>query len=131
MQQGLFQIIQNESLTESVYHMTLQGDVSHITCPGQFINIRIKGLYLRRPLSVHDVGQNTVTVIYKVVGKGTEILSQMELGESLDLLTGLGNGYDTQVSGDQPLLIGGGVGVPPLYWLAKALVARGKNQRSF
>lgn len=129
MQQGQFQIIQNEPLTQSVYRLSLQGDVSHITDPGQFINIQIKGLYLRRPISVYDVGENTVTVIYKVVGKGTEILSQMSVGESLDVLTGLGNGYDTRVSGESPLLVGGGVGVPPLYWLARTLVAEGKSPK--
>ena len=126
MKTGIFRIISNIPLTENVYKMVLYGDVSAITAPGQFINIRIDGLYLRRPISVHDKTEDTVTIIYKVVGKGTEILSGMQKGE-LDILTGLGNGYDTSDSGDKPLLIGGGVGVPPLYMLAKKLISENKK----
>ncbi len=126
MKQGLFKIKQNIPLTDSVMKMTLEGDVSDITASGQFINIKIDGLYLRRPISVCDKDDNTVTIIYKVVGKGTEAMANMTEGE-LDVLTGLGNGYDTTVSGDKPLLLGGGVGVPPLYMLAKQLVSQGKK----
>ena len=114
-------------LTENVYKMVLSGDVSEITAPGQFINIKLDGLFLRRPISVCDVSSDTVTIIYKVVGKGTERMSAMLPGETLDILTGLGNGYDTSLSGDCPVLLGGGVGVPPLYLLAKKLISEGKK----
>ncbi len=126
MKQSLFNIVENIPLTASVYRMRLEGDVSAITSPGQFINIKIDGLFLRRPISVCDVDEKSVTILYKVVGEGTEILSKMQSGE-LDVLTGLGNGYDTSASGDAPLLLGGGVGVPPLYLLAKKLLAQGKK----
>jgi len=126
MKQGLFEIKSNIQLNENVYKMELAGDTSAITAPGQFINIKLDGLFLRRPISVCDVNGNTVTIIYKVVGKGTELMSAMENGV-LDVLTGLGNGYNTATSGNAPLLIGGGVGVPPLYMLAKQLVAEGKK----
>lgn len=126
MKQSLFEIIENVQLTESVYKMTLSGDVSDISAPGQFVNIKLDGLYLRRPISVCDVGENTLTVIYKVVGKGTEQMSKKRSGK-LDVLTGLGNGYDLSVSGDKPVLLGGGVGVPPMYLLAKELIAQGKQ----
>ena len=128
MKQGIFEITENTQLTESVYKMTLSGDVSEITAPGQFINIKLDGLYLRRPISVCDVLGDTLTIIYKVVGKGTEQLSKMQSGK-LDVLTGLGNGYDMTVSGDKPVLLGGGVGVPPMYLLAKELIRQGKTVR--
>ncbi len=126
MKQSLFEIIENTPLTESVYKMTLSGDVSAITAPGQFVNIKLDGLYLRRPISVCDVGENTLTIIYKVVGKGTAQMSKMPSG-TLDVLTGLGNGYDLTVAGEKPVLLGGGVGVPPMYLLAKKLIAQGKQ----
>ena len=126
MKQGIFNIVDNVQLTESVYKMTLSGDVSAITAPGQFVNIKLDGLYLRRPISVCDVSENVLTIIYKVVGKGTEQLSRMTSG-TLDLLTGLGNGYDLAQSGDRPVLLGGGVGVPPMYLLAKELIRQGKT----
>lgn len=126
MKQGLFEIIENIPLTENVFKMVLRGDVSAITAPGQFVNIKLEGLYLRRPISVCDVGENTLTIIYKVVGKGTKQMSEMKDG-ALDVLTGLGNGYDLSVSGDQPVLLGGGVGVPPMYLLAKELIKQGKK----
>ncbi len=125
MKQGFFEIKENVALTDTVYRMTLVGDTSDITAPGQFVNIKLDGLYLRRPISVCDCEGDTLTLVYKVVGKGTEQMSRMEKGQ-LDVLTGLGNGYDTSVSGDNVLLIGGGVGVPPLYMLAKRLIAEGK-----
>ena len=128
MKQGIFEIVENVALTDSVYKMTLSGDVSAITAPGQFVNILLDGLYLRRPISVCDLGENTLTIVYKVVGKGTKQLSMMREGK-LDILTGLGNGYDLTVSGDKPVLLGGGVGVPPMYLLAKRLIAQGKQVR--
>ena len=126
MKQGFFEITENIPLTENVYKMVLRGDVSAITAPGQFVNIQLDGLYLRRPISVCDVSGDCLTIIYKVVGKGTAKLSQMQRG-SLDLLTGLGNGYDLSCAGDHPVLLGGGVGVPPMYLLAKRLLAEGKQ----
>ena len=126
MKQGLFQIIENTRLTASVYRMRLVGDTSHITRPGQFVNVKLDGFYLRRPISVCDCQGDTLTLVYKVVGKGTEAMSKMTEG-TLDILTGLGNGYDLSLAGDQPLLLGGGVGVPPLYLLAKELIGEGKD----
>ena len=107
--------------------MTLSGDVSAIKNPGEFINIKLEGFYLRRPISVYDLGDGFVSIIYKVVGKGTEAMSRMTSGDVLTALTGLGNGYDLSLSGEKPLLIGGGVGVPPMYLLAKRLVEQGKS----
>ena len=125
MKQGIFKITENTALTANVYKMRLAGDVSDITASGQFVNIKLDGLYLRRPISVCDVDADGVTIIYKVVGKGTEQMSRMTEGE-LDVLTGLGNGYDLASAGERPLLIGGGVGVPPMYMLAKELIKQGK-----
>ena len=127
MKQGFFTIAENVALTDSVMRMRLLGDVSDVTAAGQFINIKLNGLYLRRPISVYDVDGESVTVIYKVVGRGTEQMRAMKAGETLDVLTGLGNGYDLTVSGEKPLLLGGGVGVPPMYLLAKRLIAEGKK----
>ena len=126
MKQGIFEIVENIPLTENVYKMILRGDVSAITAPGQFVNIQLDGLYLRRPISVCDLSADTLTIIYKAVGKGTKQMSAMQEGK-LDILTGLGNGYDLTVSGDKPVLLGGGVGVPPMYLLAKKLIAEGKK----
>jgi dihydroorotate dehydrogenase electron transfer subunit len=126
MKQGLFEIIENAALTESVYKMTLRGDTGAITAPGQFVNIKLDGLYLRRPISVCDVVGDQLTIIYKVVGKGTAQMAAMRSG-TLDVLTGLGNGYDLNVSGEKPVLLGGGVGVPPMYMLAKQLLSQGKK----
>ena len=127
MKQGIFKISENKKLVENVYRMVLVGDTSDITACGQFINIQLDGLYLRRPISVCDCDETAVTIIYKVVGKGTEQMSKMIVGDTLDVLTGLGNGYDLSLSGNAPVLLGGGVGVPPLYMLAKKLVAQGKK----
>ena len=127
MKQGIFKISENKKLVENVYKMVLVGDTSDITACGQFINIQLDGLYLRRPISVCDCDETAVTIIYKVVGKGTEQMSKLIVGDTLDVLTGLGNGYDLSLSGDNPVLLGGGVGVPPLYMLAKKLVAQGKK----
>ena len=126
MKQSLFEIIENTPLTDNVYKMVLKGDVSSVTAPGQFVNIKLDGLYLRRPISVCDISDNTLTIIYKAVGKGTKQMSQMNAGK-LDILTGLGNGYDLTVSGQNPVLLGGGVGVPPMYLLAKKLLSEGKQ----
>ena len=127
MRESIFKIIDNAPLTQTVYKMKLQGDVSDITSSGQFVNIKLDGLYLRRPISVCDCEDGVLTLIYKVVGKGTEQMAKMTAGEELNILTGLGNGYDISLSGDKPLLLGGGVGVPPLYMLAKKLIAEGKK----
>ena len=126
MKNSVFTITKNENLTSNVYIMTLKGDCEGIRC-GQFVNIKLEGLYLRRPISVCDCEGDTLTLIYKVVGRGTELMSGMKVGQTLDLLTGLGNGYDLSKSGDRPLLIGGGVGVPPMYMLCKELIAEGKH----
>ena len=126
MKQGLFEIIENIPLTSNVYRMRLKGDTSDITASGQFVNIKLDGFFLRRPISVCDREGDILTIIYKVVGKGTEAMSEMK-GGCLDILTGLGNGYDLSTAGDAPLLIGGGVGVPPMYMLAKELIKMGKK----
>ena len=127
MKQSIFEIFSNEALTDSVYKMVLRGDTSAITASGQFVNIQLDGLFLRRPISVCDYDNETLTIIYKVVGKGTAAMAGMKAGEKLDILTGLGNGYDLSLSGAAPVLLGGGVGVPPMYNLAKNLVAQGKS----
>ena len=127
MKQSIFEIISNEALTDSVFKMVLSGDTSAITNCGQFVNLQLDGLFLRRPISVCDYDEKTLTIVYKVVGKGTEQMSAMVPGQKLDILTGLGNGYDLTLSGDKPVLMGGGVGVPPMYNLAKKLVAEGKT----
>lgn len=123
----MLEIMSNDLVAENVYKMVLCGDLSNVTKPGQFVNIKIDGLYLRRPISVCDKEGDFLTIIYKVVGKGTEKMSRMGKGKKLDVLTGLGNGYSVQESGNAPLLLGGGVGVPPLLWLAKKLVSEGKK----
>ena len=127
MKQSIFTILSNTPLTDCVYKMVLSGDTSAITAPGQFVNIQITGKFLRRPISVCDYDGDTLTIVYKVVGKGTEILSRMVPEEKLDILTGLGNGYDLAPAGNSPVLLGGGVGVPPLYNLAKRLLADGRE----
>jgi len=127
MKQSIFTIKENKPLTDTTWKMILEGDTSAITAPGQFVNIQLDGLFLRRPISVCDWDAETLTIIYKVVGKGTEQLASMQPGQTLDVLTGLGNGYDLSLTGEKPLLIGGGVGVPPMYGLAKALLAEGKT----
>ena len=129
MKNSVFTILENIPLTAVVYRMRLSGDTSEITAPGQFVNLKLDGLYLRRPISVCDADQDNgiLTLVYKVVGKGTAQMSAMQSGQKLEVLTGLGNGYDTVLSGQKPVLIGGGVGVPPLYKLAKTLLAEGKE----
>ena len=127
MKQSIFEIRSNEALTDSVYKMVLAGDTSAITNCGQFVNIQLDGMYLRRPISVCDYDEQTLTIVYKVVGKGTEAMAAMSAGTKLDILTGLGNGYDLTLAGDKPVLLGGGVGVPPMYNLAKKLRAMDKE----
>lgn len=127
MKQEIFTVTQNKPLTRDVYEMTLHGDISAITAPGQFVNLLLEGFYLRRPISVCEtVGTDTLRLIYKTVGRGTEKMAGMTPGQTVDLLVGLGNGYDLSAAGAHPLLVGGGVGVPPLYQLAKELRAKGK-----
>lgn len=127
MKQSFFEITENLQLTENIFRMKLKGDVSAVTAPGQFVDIRIEDYYLRRPISVCDVENGEIIIIYKTVGHGTDAMSHMTAGEKLDVLTGLGNGYDLNRSGEHPLLIGGGVGVPPLYMLAKKLKEQHKE----
>ena len=126
MKQSIFKILSNEALTSSVYRMALEGDTSAITAPGQFVNIRLEGKFLRRPISVCDWEAGKLTLVYKVVGHGTAQMAAMTAGQTLDILTGLGNGYDLTLTGENPVLVGGGVGVPPMYGLAKHLRALGK-----
>lgn len=127
MKRSLFTIESNEQLAPGTFRMVLAGDTSAITGPGQFVNIALEGKFLRRPISVCDWDEGSLTIIYKVVGKGTDQMSKMPVGARLDILTGLGNGYDLDKSGDRPLLIGGGAGIPPMFALAKKLLAQGKT----
>ncbi len=126
MNQSLFDIIENRKIAKNVYEIILSGDTSDITAPGQFVNIKLDGLFLRRPISVCDCSEGKLTLVYKTVGHGTEAMSEMKSGR-LDILTGLGNGYELSLSGDRPLLVGGGVGVPPMFMLAKELLKQGKK----
>lgn len=137
MKQRLFEIKSNEQIAKNVYRMQLAGDTTGIL-PGQFVNIRVKGQFLRRPISVCNVveakgerleARGVLTIIYKVVGVGTEAMSRLPIGNQLDVLTVLGNGYDLSKAGDKPLLVGGGVGVPPMYMLARQLREMGKKVR--
>ena len=127
MKQSFFKIVSNQALTDTVYKMVLEGDTSAITNCGQFVDLRLPEKYLRRPISVCDYNESTLTLIYKVVGSGTEIMASLPVGTQLDVLTGLGNGYDTSLSGDHPVLVGGGVGVPPMFNLCKKLISEGKK----
>jgi len=127
MKQGLFTIESNRALTRDMYEMILAGDTSDVIAPGQFVNIKLDGFFLRRPISVCNVEGDTLTLLYKVVGQGTEAMAKMQSGTELDILTGLGNGYDTSKSGSAPLLVGGGAGVPPMYLLARRLTHEGKK----
>lgn len=127
MKQGLFTVKENKELSPHTYRMVLDGDTSAVAGPGQFVDIKLPGLFLRRPISVCDCNQEGLTLIYRAVGKGTDELADMEAGRKLDLLTGMGTGYDLSDAGDHPLLIGGGIGCPPLYGLARLLRAMGKE----
>ena len=125
MKQGWFEIVSNNLIARDVYKMVLDGDATAVTMPGQFVNIKIEGLFLRRPISICDYTDDSITIIYKVVGRGTEIMCKMGKGTKLDLLVGLGNGFDAGKDTVKPLLVGGGIGTPPLYKLCKDLLARG------
>ena len=127
MKQSIFKIIENEKIAANIFRMILAGDTSAIVSPGQFVEIALPGRFLRRPISVCDAEAGRLTLIYKVVGHGTFDMSRMEKGSQLDIISGLGNGYDLTAGGDKPLLIGGGVGVPPLYMLAKKLIEQRKT----
>lgn len=128
MIQNTFAVRSNDALTDAVYRMVLEGPLENaFTAPGQFVNLKLPGHYLRRPISVCDWTEDTMTLVYKVVGHGTADMATMPVGTELDVLTGLGNGFDPSLSGDAPLLIGGGVGIPPLYGLCKALLQEGKT----
>ena len=129
MKQSIFTIKENRALTDLVWLMRLAGDTSHVTAAGQFVNIQLDGLYLRRPISVFDCEEGMLSIIYKVVGKGTEKMTTLPVGTELDILTGLGNGYDLEKVGEKPVLVGGGVGVPPMYYLAKKLIEAGKRPK--
>lgn len=129
MKQSIFEVKANTKIAENTYKMVLGGDCSGITASGQFVNIKLDGFFLRRPISVCDYDDNELTLIYKVVGKGTEYMAELGAGEKLDILTGLGNGYDLSKSGNEPVLIGGGAGVPPMYNLCRKLVAEGKKPK--
>ncbi len=128
MDNGQWHIVSNERIAERIYRMTLRGETEGIR-PGQFVEIAVPDCYLRRPISVCDINGDIMTLVYKVVGKGTAILTQMHAGETLDILAGLGNGYDLSKAGDEVLLVGGGVGVPPLVYAAKELRKQGKRVR--
>ena len=121
----IYTVLENKKIAKDVFRMVLEGDTQYITAPGQFINIMVEGFYLRRPISICDWDDKTITVIYKVVGKGTEAMAEMPVGKKLDILTGLGNGFTAQEGSERPLVIGGGVGAPPMYGVAKHLVAKG------
>lgn len=127
MKQVVMKITENKPIADRTYFMSLEGDTSAITAPGQFVNIKLDGFFLRRPISVCDCERNRLSIIYKVVGNGTEEMANLPIGTQLDILSGLGNGYDTSKSGDCPVLIGGGVGIPPMYLLCKRLISEGKN----
>mgnify|MGYP002746072644 CR=1 FL=1 len=124
---AIYTLRSNERLTPAVWRMTLEGDTQWITAPGQFVNVELDGCYLRRPISVCDWDERTITLIYKVVGEGTALMAGLRPGARLDLLTGLGNGFDVTKGSRRELLVGGGVGVPPLYNLAKRLLADGRE----
>ncbi len=127
MNRGKYLIADNKPLTRDIWEMRLEGETSHITAPGQFINIQLDGFYLRRPISICDYDETSIKIIYKVVGHGTEAMAKLFPGEYLDVLCGLGNGFDTAKCGKKTVLIGGGVGVPPMFNLCKKLLAEGKD----
>ncbi len=127
MKETILTIIENQQIAKDIYRMRLQGDTSAVTAPGQFINLMLDGYYLRRPISVNDLEGDVLTIIYKVLGEGTRDMTAYPVGKELNVLTGLGNGYALEKSGDRPLLVGGGVGIPPLYLLCRRLLAQGKK----
>lgn len=126
MKQTTLMVYKNNPIIAGVYKLVLSGNVSAIQRPGQFIELAVPGHFLRRPFSVCDWDRDSVTVVYRVIGEGTKCLAAMMPGEGLDALTGLGNGFDTSVSGNRPLLVAGGSGVPMMLCLAKKLLSEGK-----
>ena len=127
MKQSMYTVLTNRPIAKNTYEMTLAGDTSAFTRPGQFLNIRLDGFYLRRPISVCDWEDDRTVIVYKTVGAGTQRMAGLAAGAHLDILTGLGNGFDLSKSTETPLLVGGGAGVPPMYGLAKRLKAAGKQ----
>ena len=123
----MYKVSYNKKIAKNTYKMVLEGDTSNIKASGQFVNIKLDGLFLRRPISICDFDSETITIIYKVVGEGTKQMSEIPVGAELDVLAGLGNGFDTSKSGQSPLLIGGGAGLPPMLALAKELLSEGKK----
>ena len=127
MKDSVFTVFTNVLIAKDTYEMVLEGDAADCMRPGSFVNVHLESLYLRRPISVCCADEKTLTLVYKVVGKGTEIMAKMEKGQKVNVLTDLGNGFDTEKSGDKPVLVGGGSGVAPLYGLVKALVKKGAH----
>lgn len=127
MKDIIFEIKSNQQIAKNTYECVLSGDTDEIVAPGQFVNIKLDGFYLRRPISVCDKEDNKLTLIYKVVGSGTEKMAQTPVGSTWQILCGLGNGYNLSKSGDSPLLIGGGAGIPPMYFLCRNLIESGKK----
>ncbi len=134
MKECILTVKENIPVAKDVYRMLLSGDVSEATTPGQFINIEIPGFFLRRPISVCDVlssegkcENDTVVILYKEVGEGTGLLKTLPADTKLNVLTGLGNGFNADKSGKRPLLIGGGIGGAPMLMLLKRLLAKGKK----
>lgn len=130
MKQEFFEITQNVSIASGIYLLRMKGNTSEISAPGQFVDLKLDGRFLRRPISVCDWEEGELTLIYKILGSGTQELTSYPVGKTLDVLTGLGNGFDINRSGSFPLLVGGGVGIPPLYGLARRLVAADKTPRA-
>lgn len=133
MKKDTYTITANRQLTAEIYEMRLSGDTSEISAPGQFVNIRLDGFYLRRPISICDWKEGELTLLYKVVGRGTKAMAERKEGSALELLCPLGNGYNLDrisQGSERPLLVGGGVGIPPIYGLAKALLARGVRSQA-
>lgn len=127
MQKQFMTIKEVRKLQKDIFLMVLSGDCKDIDRPGRFVNIKIEGLYLRRPISICDFNNDEITIIFKTVGEGTKQLSEMKPGEVLDVLIPLGNGFDISANCKKPVVIGGGIGVPPLLNLCKQLLAAGKK----
>ena len=125
MYQGMYEILSNKCIAKNTFEMVLKGDTTSLTKPGQFINIKLEGKYLRRPISVCDYDSDTTTIIYKVVGKGTEQMAEMKPGEMLDVLSGLGNGFDISKADKDAVLLGGGAGIAPMFNLCRELIKKG------
>lgn len=127
MQRSFLKITSNRQLAPSIYEMRLEGDTSAISSAGQFVEISLEGFFLRRPISVCDYSGDSLTLVYKCVGRGTRVMSDLQTGTVLDVLCGLGNGFNVEQPCSHALLVGGGVGTPPLYALARQLKAKGRR----